>query len=300
MKLLVTGSSGTVGTGLSLELIRRGYDLLLVDRHPNRFDAALDARTVRCDLTNEREVRAAFPPGLDMVVHLAANARVPHSVKDPTQARDNFVATFNVLEASRERGVRRLLFASSKDVYGNLQTVNGEGDARIEACESPYAASKIGCEALVQAYHRCYGVGFVIARLSNVYGPYSERDRVIPIFVQLTSAGTDLTVKGGEKRLDYVHLDDATEGLARCIERFDDVVGETFNIASGEGISLTQLAEEIRALLDGTNNIQVTAAEAGDVRASICDVSKAERLLGFRARTPFAAGIRRTVPFYLT
>lgn len=297
-RFIVTGSSGTVGTAVCMRLLADGHDVFCTDRQPNRHEPDVERRTVLVDLTQKEQIRDRFPGSADFILHLAANARVPHSLRNPSEARDNFETSFNVLEYARETGVKKVLFSSSKDVYGNTRERSGEEHAEIAASESPYAASKIGCEALFFAYSRCFGIDFVITRLSNVYGRYDPPDRMLPIFIRRTEEDADLTVNGADKCLDFVFIDDVVTGLLLCIDRFDSVRNQVFNIASGEGTPLLRIAELVREYLGGTSEILVRNSNPGDVVRSISDISKARKLLGFDPATSIEEGVRRAVEEY--
>jgi UDP-glucose 4-epimerase len=149
--ILVTGSSGTIGTRLCEALVRLNYDVIGFDLRPNKWNPDVNKRTVIGDLTNTSNL-ASMTSAIDLVVHLAANARVYKLVLSPSLARDNITMIFTVLEFLRERRIRRFIFASSREVYGNAQrSGTGEDQVRIIDSESPYAASKMAGEALIHA-----------------------------------------------------------------------------------------------------------------------------------------------------
>jgi len=222
-RILVTGSSGTIGTRLCEKLLEENYAIIGVDLKPNRWNDRINKLTIIGDL-RDKETFKNLPKDVDLVVHLAANARVYNLVVDPSLARDNFEILFNTLEFCRRNDIKRFIFASSREVYGNSnQIVHSENEAYVRNCESPYAASKIGGEALVHAYQQCYGINFIIIRFSNVYGMYDDSDRVIPLFIKLAKENRDLVVYGKEKLLDFTYIDDAISGVLKCIENFDQV-----------------------------------------------------------------------------
>jgi UDP-glucose 4-epimerase len=296
--VLITGSSGTVGTALANTLLDQGYDVTGVDTRPNQWLETVDDRTTVVDLTDS-DALAELPESVDLVVHLAANARVHRLVQQPGLAKENFDTTFNILEYARDVGAD-LVFSSSREVYGNTgQVVYDETDTYVDECESPYTASKIGGEALVKSYDNCYDIETSIMRFSNVYGRYDASDRVIPLFIAQASRGQDLTVYGDDKVLDFTYIDDCVAGVEQVIEQFNKTSGTTFNIASGRGTSLVELAETIVDRLDAGVSVTVEPNRTGEVGRYVADISKAEKILGYNPSHDLEAGIDATVKWYL-
>lgn len=297
-KILVTGSSGTVGTRLCEILMKQGYEVVGVDWKKNKWNSEVDKITLQGDL-RKSDVFKEIPKDIDLIIHLAANARVYNLVLEPELARDNFDTVFNVLEFARKNSISRFMFSSSREVYGNInKPVLNEGDAQIRYCESPYTASKIGGEALVHAYQQCYNINFVMFRFSNVYGMYDESDRVIPLFIRQCRAGQDLTVFGKEKKLDFTYIDDTIAGIIHAIERFDTVKNDVFNLAYGEGTSLVDIAEWIKNSLAPNLSIHIGTNRTGEVVRYIADTTKAIEKLAFQPKTPIREGIQKTIEWY--
>jgi UDP-glucose 4-epimerase len=299
MKIVITGSSGTIGTRLCEKLKASGHELICVDWRHNEWSKELDAKTQIVDL-RDREATLKITDGADMIVHLAANARVYDLVVDPPMALDNFITLFNALELARVKKIPRFIFSSSRESYGNIDVEKYTEDmARVENCESPYTASKIGGEALVRAYERCYGVNAVIFRFSNVYGMYDDSNRVIPLFFRLARKNEKLTVFGEGKCLDFTYIDDCIDGIIRGIDRFDTVKGDVYNLAYGEGTTITHLANRIKELLGSTSEITMKPARIGEVTHYIADISKAKKALGYNPTVSFEEGIKKTVEWYV-
>jgi nucleoside-diphosphate-sugar epimerase len=298
VKVLITGSSGTIGTRLWEALLPR-CEVVGVDIRPNNWLAELDAKTLRVDLRNPGEY-GVIPGDCDIVIHLAANARVYELVKDPAMALDNIVMSFHVMEFIRKQGIKRVVFASSRETYGNIMD-NGpiaEDMVRLENCESPYSASKLSTEALVHAYRRVYGIDSVITRFSNVYGMYDDSDRVLPLWMKQALNGEDLVVFGGEKTLDFTYIDDTIDGIIRIIDRFETVKENTLNLACGQAIKLTTVAENIRDLLDKNINISILDNRPGEVWKYQADIGKARKLLGFQPKVSIDEGLALSAEWY--
>lgn len=298
MKVLVTGSAGTIGTRLCESLLDEGVDVIGCDRVPNKWQPQVNEITKQVDLLNAHELDA-LPTDRDIVVHLAANARVHDLVIDPSGALENITTLFNTLEWARKNGVKKFIFASSRECYGNTDAQTFTEDmASIDRCESPYTASKIGGEAFVQSYGRCYDMDIVILRFSNVYGAYDDSDRVVPLFIRKAKKNELLTVFGEEKCLDFTYIDDAVEGVKLMIEKFDNIKGEVINLAGGEGTSIMRCAEFIKELTGSDSEITIKPPRVGEVIYYVADTSKAEKLLRFKAKYSFDEGVQKAVEWY--
>lgn len=296
-RVLLTGSSGMIGSALAERLAARGFVVRGVDRRPNRWIEWLDDRTLTVDLTEATSLDR-LPDSVDLIVHLAANARVHKLVGSPQLAKENIDATYTIVEYARRTGAD-LLFASSREVYGSRdQPRCAESESRAADCASPYAASKLSGEALVAAYRACYGIQTCIVRLSNVYGRYDATDRVIPRFIASAQRGQPLTVYGTDKLLDCTYLDDCLDGITEVVERFEAVDGETINIASGAGTTLQELAATIIDETDSESEIETKPERTGEIRQYVADISRATQLLDYEPAFDLDAGIRNTVAWY--
>ena len=299
-KILVTGSSGTIGTRLSETLLKEGFDIVGVDKEPNTWNEEVQRKTIILDLRDKERVLRELPKDVDAVVHLAANARVYNLVIDPSLARDNFETVFNVLEFARQNSIKRFMFSSSREVYGNSEKIiHAEDDVHIDYCESPYTASKIGGEALVQSYRQCYGMETIIFRFSNVYGMYDQSDRVIPLFIKLCTEGKDLVVYGKEKLLDYTYIDDCVSGVIAALKEFLSINGQVYNIAYGKGTSIVDVAQLIQKRMQSKGEVRIEENRTGEVVRYIADVSKAQQSFGYEPKVPIEEGVNKTVDWYL-
>lgn len=297
-KILLTGSSGMIGTRV-FEKLSSKYNVVGVDKEKNKWFAQLNEKTIIANLLRNEDL-GKLPKDIDLIIHLAANARVYELVKNPEKALDNVTITFNILEFARRNDIDRIIFASSREVYGNLNEKGGiaEDRVRIENSESPYSASKIAAEALIHVYRKLYGIDFVILRFSNLYGMYDDSDRVIPLWIRQALRNEDLTVFGKDKILDFTYIDDAIEGVIKIIERFDEVKGETFNIAFGKGIKLNYVANKIKELLLSGSKIIIKQNRPGEVWKFQADVSKADKLLYYKPKIGIVEGLVKTVEWY--
>lgn len=208
--------------------------------------------------------------------------------------------TFNVLNFARKHDVPNVIVSGSREVYRNTdQVIYDETATYTDSSESPYTASKVGGEAMVKSFGKCYGISTVILRFSNVYGRYDVSDRVVPLFIALSSEQQELTVYGAEKVLDFTYLDDCIDDVYRVIDQYPKARDTTFNIASGRGSSLLELAEIVNERTPGTSDITVQPSRTGEVSRYIADISKAKKMLGFEPNYTLQEGIDQPVDWYL-
>jgi UDP-glucose 4-epimerase len=271
-----------IGTALCEHLHLRGDEVMPVDRAPNIWNPRVNADTRRIDLLDPPEGYDLPRAGVDVVVHCAAHARVHDLVVDPLRAFENIQTCAHALEFARRAGAH-FIFTSSREVYGNQEAGTfSEEQATLAHVESPYAASKLAGEALVQSYQRVYGMPATVVRLSNVYGRYDLSDRFIPTCARAALFGSTLTIYGREKRLDFTYLDDVIAGLMAVVKRGSRGVGEVINIASGWATSLQAAAQIFGHAFDREMTIEVEPSRPGEVVSFEADISKAARLLGYR------------------
>src|SRR3954463_1912183 len=276
MRVLVTGASGQIGTNLALRLMADGHWVFGVDKRPNPWTKEFE--TLLQDLAIHYPafrggIGGVEYPEVDVVVHLAAHAKVHQLVRQPHRALENLIMTHNVLEYARQLELP-VVFSSTREVYGDVHRFEeyGEASADFAFTESPYSASKISSEAFIYSFARCYGLRYLVFRFSNVYGRYDSdlqrMERVLPLFTHRMLRGEPITVFGGEdKVLDFTYIDDCVDGIARGIERLHDgrVANETINPACGQGNTLVRAAELIAAELHVEPQIAQAPSLVGEV-----------------------------------
>ena len=309
MRVLVTGSSGQIGTNLALRLQADGHDVFGVDKRQNAWSDAFP--TLLQDLAGHYPAFAGGIggveyPEVDVVVHLAAHAKVHQLVRQPHRALENAIMTFNVLEYCRQLALP-LVFSSTREVYGDVHRFEeyAEEAADFAFTESPYSASKITSEAFIYSYARCYGLSYLVFRFSNVYGRYDNdlwrMDRVLPLFMHQLSRGEPITIFGGEEKvLDFTYVDDCVDGIARGVVALAEgrVANETINLAYGEGNTLLRAAELIAAELEVEPTIAVAPSLLGEVTHYVADIRKARELLGWEPQTPLSEGVPQAVAWF--
>lgn len=304
-RILITGSSGQIGTNLALRLLEEGHSVFGVDRRVNPWTNAFP--TLLQDLqVPYRDFKggiggAPYPPS-DIVIHLAANAKVHQLVQEPHRALENINSTFNVLEYCRVNQLP-VIFSSSREVYGDIHRyITDEEQAAFQYTESPYSASKIAGEALIYSYARCYGLRYLVFRFSNVYGRYDDdlerMERVVPLFIKRMSQNQPVTVYGEKKVLDFTYVDDCVDGIVLGIQRLlaGQVSQKTINLAYGRGNTLVRMAELVGEALGVKPQIHVEPAKLpGEVTHYVADITLARQLLGYSPKVPLEEGIPRAV-----
>lgn len=295
MRVLITGSSGQIGTNVGLALRQRGHDVQGIDVRDNAWTNEIP--TVICDLNTCAGGELPVVGDFDCVLHLAAHAKVFELVEVPPRAMENVNMCFNVLEFCRKHDTP-LLFGSSREVYGDIQRhITEESVADFVVAESPYSASKISGEAFIYSYAQCYDLPYLVFRFSNVYGRYDcdidRLERVIPLFIRKIANGEPITVFGREKVLDFTYVDDCATGVIRGIEALVSgrIRRETINLAYGQGATLVDLVNLIALALQKEPNVRYERTRAGEVTRYVADISKARELLSYEPQTPLTAGV---------
>ena len=240
--------------------------------------------------------------GVDVIVNAAAESHVEKSIAEGARefVTTNVEGTQILLDAIRETPVERFILISSSEVYGTARYAPMDEEHPLEP-RSPYATTKAGADRLAYAYFVTYGLPIVIVRPFNNYGPRQHPEKVIPRFITQALADEPLTVHGdGGASRDWLYVDDDAEAIEAIIEApLDDVAGETINVATGVDISVAAIGELVLELVGRPSSLCEHVAERpGQVRRHIGSTEKAERLLGWRARTRFEDGLERTVAWY--
>lgn len=309
MRVLITGASGQIGTNLGLRLLDEGHEVYGVDKRLNTWTDRIPA--IIQDLSVpyrdfEGGIGIPYPGKFDIVVHLAAHAKVHQLVQQPNKALENAVMTYNVLEYARHNHVP-VIFSSSREVYGDIHRyITEESNADFYYTESPYSASKIAGEAFIYSYAQCYGLRYLVFRFSNVYGRYDNdlqrMERVIPLFIDKIRRNECVTVFGKEKVLDFTYVDDCINGVMLGIKYLLDNPSnpnQTINLAFGEGNSLVSLAEYIGEVLGVQPQINLEPPRLGEVVRYVADIRRARDILGYMPTTGLREGVEKTIQWNL-
>jgi UDP-glucuronate 4-epimerase len=232
------------------------------------------------------------------VIHLAARAGVRPSLEDPVLYQEvNVTGTVRLLEAARKRGVKKVTIASSSSVYGlNSKSPFSESDPIFHPI-SPYAASKLACEALGHVYHHLYKMDIAMLRFFTVYGPRQRPDLAICKFVERIANGQAIPVYGdGSTARDYTYVADTVSGIIACTQK--ELGYEVFNFGNSDAVKLSYLIELLEKAIGKKAIIDRQSMQPGDVPFTCADISKAQRMLGYNPKTKIEEGIPKFVEWF--
>lgn len=311
--ILVTGGAGFIGSHLVDRLLGGGgARVTVVDNFNDFYDPAIkranlashldrdDFELVEADIADSRAMNDLFArAGFDCVVHLAARTGVRPSLEDPLAYEEtNVRGTFTLLEAARRNRTPKFIFGSSSSVYGVNSKVPFAEDDPIANPISPYAATKIACEAVCRVYSHLYDLRVVCLRFFTVYGARQRPDLAIHKFARLISQGRPIPIFGdGSTRRDYTYIDDIISGVSAAMT-YDQSQFEVINLGESQTVELSRLVELLERALGKTAIIDRQPPQPGDAPVTYADVSKARRLLGYDPQTPIDDGIERFVEWF--
>ena len=312
MNFLVTGGVGFIGSHVCERLLEAGHAVCALDDLNDFYDPAIKQSTLRelqsraqsfsfvhADITNRGELDEIFGSmAFDQIIHLAARAGVRPSLENPAlYQRVNVEGTVNVLEAARERGVKKITIASSSSVYGvNSKVPFSEADPILSAI-SPYAASKLACEALGHVYHHVHGMDVCMLRFFTVYGPRQRPDLAIHKFARLMQSGQPIPVFGdGSTSRDYTYVDDTVDGVMAATEK--EFGYEIINLGESQTVELDRLIELLEQAMGVKAEINRQPAQPGDVPITFANIEKAQRLLGYNPQVKIEDGIPRFIEWF--
>lgn len=309
MRYLITGAAGFIGSNLADSLLKDGHDVVVVDNFNDYYDIKIKEANVAANLNNPHytlyRIDIENMPALekvfaahtfDAVIHLAARAGVRPSLERPLDyVNSNILGTVNILECMRQSSCKKLVIASSSSVYGNCKAEMFSEDLKVTEPISPYAATKSACEQLCYTWHHLYGLQIAALRFFTVYGPRQRPDLAISKFARLIDEGKPIQMYGdGTTKRDYTFIEDIVAGIKASIN-YDKTDYEIFNLGGGEPITLKKMIETIEQAMGKKAVIEQLPMQPGDVEKTVCDYSKAHKLLGYQPKTSFADGVRKYV-----
>lgn len=313
-KILVTGCAGFIGQRTCLQLLEAGHQVVGLDTVNNFYDHRL--KTWRLELLEQyanmdfknRDITDSYvikrflkyshaERKFDAVIHLAAMAGVRNSLTDPWIYESvNARGTLNILEACRENDIKKLVMASTSSLYGSHMGASKESDPVHP--QSPYAATKLGAEALCQAYHYLYGIDITIPRYFTVYGEAGRPDMSIFRFIEFIRRGLPIQINGDGKQIrDFTYVGDIAKGTIKCLK---PVGFEIINLGNNNPVELNYVLELIEKELGKQGERVHSPFPKADVPYSCAYIQKAKELLDWEPEVSIEEGIRRTVKWHLT
>jgi len=306
--VLVTGAAGFIGSHLVDALLARGERVRGLDNFATGCQQNLAAVLDRIQFTEasllDRDALAEAVDGVDVIFHQAALPSVPRSVKDPRSAHQaNINGTFELLEAARAAGVKRVIYAASSSAYGNQP-----GFPRVETMTpmpiAPYPVQKLTGELYMKSYAQVYGMETVCLRYFNIFGPRqvpdSQYSGVMAKFILQLLRGERPTIFGdGEQARDFTYVENAVQANLKASEApAEKVAGRVFNVACGGCYSLNETYRLIAEMLQSDIEPLYGPERAGDVKHSQASIDAAREAFGYEPSVSFEEGLRRTVAWY--
>lgn len=306
MRVLVTGGAGFIGSWTAEELVRGGHKVIVLDNMSSGSEANLsrvagEVIVVRGDVRERHLIESVVKDhSPDALIHLAAVVSVDEVAEDPVKGfENNVLGTLNVLEAARELGVGKVVYASSAAVYGDPVRLPISEDHPLRPL-SVYGGTKLAGEALATSYAGNYGMEVVVLRYFNVYGPRMRPgpySGVVRKFIEAVLAGEPVTIFGdGEQTRDFVYVEDVARANAAALK---PGVSGVYNIGTGEPVSVAGLARAVMEVAGVEVPVKYGPPRPGDIRHSYADIRRARDGLGWEPRTGLAEGLRKTIEFMM-
>ena len=306
-RYVITGGAGFIGSNLAEAILANGDAVVILDNFatgkPENIAHITDRVTLIEGSVTDPDACACAAHNADYILHQAALASVPRSVADPVATNEaNIVGTLNMLVAARDAHVKRFVYAASSSAYGDAP-VPVKTEDLPPAPLSPYAIQKFTGELYCKAFHDLYGLQTIALRYFNVFGPRqdpkSQYAAVVPLFVTTILAGQSPTIYGdGEQARDFTYIENVVQANLCACAAPSAAAGHVFNTACGAQTSVNDLAKMIMETLDTSVPINYAPPRPGDVKNSLADISKAERLLGYEPTVPFREGLQRAIEWY--
>ena len=308
MKVLVTGAAGFIGSHLCERLLGCDCSVVGLDNFDEFYDPQVKRSNIAGCVENsqfdlfEGDIRDTdfvnsilSTNNIEIILHLAARAGVRPSIEEPVLYQDvNITGTVTMLEAAKEHGVKKFVFASSSSVYGNNEKVPFCETDNVDFPISPYAATKKAGELICHTYSHLYDIDMTCLRFFTVYGPRQRPDLAIHKFAKLIEAGEPIPVFGdGSMMRDFTYIDDIINGVVAAMDNCSGY--EIYNLGESRPVRLDVLISEIEKALGKKAMINRLEVQPGDVKQTYADVGKAMAKLGYEPKTEIAVGLERFV-----
>lgn len=312
MKIVLTGGAGFIGSHITEALIEnpKVSKIRILDnlstgdiRNISPFFSNSKVEFCRADIRFYKECESVVA-GMDLVCNQAAIGSVPRSIDNPLYSHDNNVNGFlNIIEAAKNAGIKKIVYASSSSVYGDSPDLP-KVEHKIGKPLSPYAATKYINEMYAEVYSKCYGMSFTGFRYFNVFGarqnPNGAYAAVIPLFLKSALTGESPIINGdGSITRDYTYVKNVVKANVNALLSDHSKIGsEVYNIACARTITLNQLWDIIKELTNTNIEAIYKPQRKGDVLQSLADISKAESNLNYKDLVQLREGLEETIPWY--
>ncbi|MFQ5628053.1 MAG: GDP-mannose 4,6-dehydratase [bacterium] len=311
MKVLLTGGAGFIGSHFCQHLIANDYEVVIIDNFNDYYDPKIKRNNIEFftdhpqitvvdgDILDSELLNRLFETHrFDSIVHLAARAGVRPSLSQPLlYERVNVQGTIELLERAKDRGIGKLVIASSSSVYGNNEKVPFAESDPVDHPISPYAATKKACELIASTYHHLYGLNISMLRFFTVYGPRQRPDMAIHKFTRLIADGEPIPMYGdGTTRRDYTYISDIIDGMYKSFLRCSGF--NIYNLGESKTISLKELIALIEKNLDKKAVIHQMPIQPGDVKITYADIQKAKEELDYNPQIEVERGIESFVGWF--
>jgi UDP-glucose 4-epimerase len=305
-KFLVTGGAGFIGSNICKKLVSQGcfvrvVDNLLTGKRSNLAAIADKIEFIEADMGDEKIARTCMD-GIDFCLHQGALPSVPRSVDDPAATHRHCLdATFTLLLAGRDAGIKRFVYASSSSVYGDAPTLP-KVESMLPQPLSPYAAAKLAGEYYSEVFYKVFGLETISLRYFNVFGPHqdptSQYAAAIPAFITAILKNKPPTVYGdGLQSRDFTYVDNIVDANLLAT-RVEHTAGEVINIACGQAVTVNEVIDIINELLGKNIKSIYDAPRPGDVKHSLADITLAKKLIGFKPKISFRQGLEKAIEWY--
>ncbi|HOW15066.1 SDR family oxidoreductase [Methanosarcina sp.] len=309
-KIVITGGAGFIGSHIAESLAKDGHEIVIVDNLDPYYSVALKKRNtnivlnsgnatfINADVTDLDKIKDVIDSTVDYVFHEAAQAGVRISVEDPFKPNDvNVLGTLNVLKASLDSGVKKVINASSSSVYGKVKYLPFDEQHPTEPV-SPYGVSKLAAEHYCRVFYEVYGLPTTSLRYFTVYGPRMRPDLAISIFTRKMLANEPITVFGdGKQTRDFTYIDDVVEANKRLINnKLTD--GKILNIGDGNRISVNDLIENLRSITGSTSEIIYAGKQKGDTEDTLANIDLGNKLIGYKPLFDIHKGLNKFVDWF--
>jgi UDP-glucuronate 4-epimerase len=315
-KIVVTGCAGFIGSHLCEKLLGTGHSLIGIDNFDPFYARSIkeknlssfinhpDFEFLEIDLADFDFLSKSLEhKNIDAIVHLAGKAGVRPSIETPLDyTRANIVATQNILEVMKNKGIKKLAFASSSSVYGNTKEVPFLETQDVSNPISPYAYTKKACELINYTYHTLYGLDIISMRFFTVFGPRQRPDLAIHKFTKLILNNEPVPMFGdGSTSRDYTYYEDTVDGICRTLNYLfnHDRVYEIINLGNNQPVRLRDMIRAIEQATGRKANIKQLPMQPGDVDITYASIEKAKSLLGYHPQYSFEEGIKNFVNWFI-